>query len=380
MKLKLMEIVQQVEYLTEEQIKKGIVCSYIQDYCYILHDKDVLEDGTPKKAHWHIYLRLKDSTDSKYIAKAFEVEEQYINKVKGKWVDVLLYSTHKNRPEKHQYDDNEVTSNFDFAKVRDAEEKKKISNNRLSEIIELIDNGTIREYNYFNYITMSEYTKYKRQIDMAFKYRLDRMKGDKTRMLNCIFITGTSGCGKTTYAKMLAEEKKMSYYISSGSNDVLDDYAGEDCLILDDLRPSCMGLSDLLKMLDNNTASSVKSRFKNKVLECKMIIITTVLPIENFFKNVFTEEPESAIQLYRRCQMYIHMDNKDMKVFLWNHKNSMYVMYGQYPNPVEFVSRERTEEEEIQFVENLLGNTIQGLQRVKKDFREIRGVVDPFKV
>lgn len=39
-------------------------------------------------------------------------------------------------------------------------------------------------------------------------------------------------------------------------------------IILVDLRPSCMGLSDLLKMLDNNTSSTVKSRYKNKVLEC----------------------------------------------------------------------------------------------------------------
>ena len=93
--------------------------------------------------------------------------------------------------------------------------------------------------------------------------------------MNCIFITGASGTGKSTYAKQIASENNLSVYISSGSNDVLDDYQGQDCIILDDLRPSCMGLSDLLKMLDNNTASTVKSRYKNKVLECKMIIITT---------------------------------------------------------------------------------------------------------
>ncbi|MGM8317295.1 AAA family ATPase, partial [Clostridium perfringens] len=83
--------------------------------------------------------------------------------------------------------------------------------------------------------------------------------------MECYFVTGKSGTGKTTYAKQLAKEKGYSVYISSGSNDVLDSYQGQDCIILDDLRPSCMGLSDLLKMLDNNTSSTVKSRYKNKV-------------------------------------------------------------------------------------------------------------------
>lgn len=79
-----------------------------------------------------------------------------------------------------------------------------------------------------------------------------------------------------------------------------------------------MGLSDLLKMLDNNTASSVKSRFKNKVLECRLIIITTTLPIETFFRNVFSEEVESAIQLYRRCSVLIKMDLKSMDLYSFN--------------------------------------------------------------
>ena len=59
-------------------------------------------------------------------------------------------------------------------------------------------------------------------------------------------------------------------------------------LILDDLRPSCIGLSDLLKMLDNHTSSSVKSRYYNKVLECKLIIITSIF----FFLNSPSIIPE----------------------------------------------------------------------------------------
>ncbi|MFT2804469.1 tRNA methyl transferase PRC-barrel domain-containing protein, partial [Candidatus Phytoplasma asteris] len=74
------------------------------------------------------------------------------------------------------------------------------------------------------------------------------------RNMECVFITGMSGSGKTTLAKKIAKDKNYQTYISSGSNDVLDDYQGQECIILDDLRSNCLGLTDLLKMLDNNTS------------------------------------------------------------------------------------------------------------------------------
>lgn len=395
MKTRLMEVMQSIDYMGDEQISRGITSNYIQDWLYILHDKDTYTEedekknsahkaGSLKKAHYHIFLRLKDSTDSKYIAAAFGVEEQYINKIKGKWVDVLLYATHRNAPDKYQYDDSEVISNFDFSTVRDKEEKKKNDNKILDAIIDGIDTGEIREYNLTDYISMKDYIKFERQIKRAFEYRTQRQKGIN-REMNCIYIQGVSGAGKTTYAKRIAEDKKYSYYISSGSNDVLDDYKGEDCIILDDLRPSCMGLSDLLKMLDNNTASSVKSRFKNKVLECKLIIITTTLPIETFFRNVFSEELESAIQLYRRCSVMIKMDLEEMHLYSFNNATRAYDYLYTVPNPIEFNRTEKTQEEMEAFVSSLLGGTIKGLQKIKNgidnkpvELEPIADNTDPF--
>ena len=397
MNLKLMEIVSDIDHMGEESLSKGIVSNYVQDWLYILHDKDTYTEedekrnnehkkGTLKKAHYHIYLRLKDSTNIKYIASAFNVPENFVSRVKGKWVDVLLYATHRNAPEKHQYSDEEVVSNFDFTTVRDKEEKKKSDNKYLDTIIDKIDSGEIREYNLTKYISMKDYIKFERQIKRAFEYRTQKMKGID-RDMKCIYIQGVSGAGKTTYAKRIAEDKNMSYYISSGSNDVLDDYKGEDCIILDDLRPSCMGLSDLLKMLDNNTSSSVKSRFKNKVLECRLIIITTTLPIETFFRNVFSEEVESAIQLYRRCSVLIKMDLKSMDLYSFNNTTRVYDYLYTVPNPVEFVREEKTKEEMEAFVSDLLGGTIKGLQKIKDgidnkniELEPIPENIDPFKL
>lgn len=382
MKTRLMEIVQQTKYLTSDAVKQGITCSYVQDYAYIIHDADTREDGTLKEPHWHIYLRLKDSTDSKYIAQAFGVPEQYINRVKGKWVDALMYCTHENAPEKYQYSEDDVTSNFDFHAVKEKEKAKKAKDARLLEIIDGIDTGLIREYNYFEHISMADAIKYDRQIKAAFKYRTDRLRG-LNREMDCIFITGEAGTGKTTYAKMLADDKNLSVFVSSGSNDVLDGYCGEDCIILDDLRPSCLGLSDLLKMLDNNTASTVKSRYKNKVLECKLIIITSVLSLDTFFSNVFKDDNEPIVQLKRRCQCYITMHAKTMDVYGYNPTKRDYMHLYTVENPVSFVAQEHTEEEVYNYVGNLLGGAIKGLKKVQDNLQDFKPVTDdeelPFK-
>nr|WP_305147408.1 hypothetical protein [Butyricicoccus faecihominis] len=162
--------------------------------------------------------------------------------------------------------------------------------------------------------------------------------------MRCIYITGDSGTGKTTYAKEYAKKQGYSIFVSSGSNDVLDGYKGQDCIILDDLRPSSLGLSDLLKLLDNNTSSTVKSRYRNKVLECKVIIITTTLGINEFFRNVFSEEPETIVQLKRRCgTMILFPKNVNDKLILKVYDSSTrdYVLAGEIPNPLpKFVKEE----------------------------------------
>lgn len=320
MKLKLFEIMQQVEYIDINKVHDILEHkTAIQDWAYVLHDKDVLEDGSLKKPHYHIAVRLKDSYDTKYVSQWFDIKENYISKVKGKWADMLKYLTHANAESKFQYSKDSVQSNFDWQDVVAKAEKLKRGEARKNEIIEHIVSGEIREYNYTEHITAIENDKYKRSIDNAFKYRLDVIKGE-SRNMNAIFINGISGSGKTTYAKMLAEQKGYSYYVSSGSNDVLDDYKGQDCVILDDLRPSSLGLSDLLKMLDNHTASTIKSRYKNKVLECKLIIITTVLDIDTFFNNVFENEEEPIKQLKRRCQLYITLEIESMSARLYDQR------------------------------------------------------------
>lgn len=340
------------EYI--EGILKDMPCKY----SFILHDKDTDETGKAKTPHWHIYVNFGTTTwNSENVAKRFGVAENFVCKVKGRSGDILAYLTHQNAPEKYQYNECEVISNYDWRADKEKTLSKKGKEIRASEIRELIVCGTIREYNQTQYITAEEYYTHKRVIESAYEYRKQLIKGVE-RDMKAIYIYGDSASGKTTLAKDIAKEKGYSVYVSSGSNDVLDDYKGEDCIILDDLRPSCLGLSDLLKMLDNNTSSSVKSRFKNKVLECRMIIITTTKPIQTFFREVYDSETETSVQLMRRCQVLVHLTMEYMQQFVWNGKAREYMSTPKVPNPVisRYKPKDMTQDEALEFLADTLGS------------------------
>lgn len=335
MQLKMCEIVCDTAHMKPETIEAVAESrKAISRYVYILHDKDTKPDGTPKNPHYYILLKLKDSNNTEYIAKWFGIPENFVGRIKGRWADGLLYLTHENAPEKHRYEETEVKSSYDWVADKKAHKRKVSEKKRMEEIVSMIASGEIRPYNYTDFITPQEYVKYASAIRTAMNYRADTISQNHNRQLEVIYIVGGSGCGKSTYAKQLAEEKGMSYYVSSGSNDVLDGYCGEECLILDDLRPSCLGLSDLLKLLDNNTSTSVKSRYRNKILECRLIILTTVKEIDTFFAGVFEHEDEPLRQFKRRCRTMMRFSEERLEVSAYEDATDTYVPVKTFKNPI----------------------------------------------
>lgn len=331
LKLRMCEVIQQKAYLSEEKIKEALNRKCIRKYAYILHDKDIDEHGNLKEAHWHIMLQFNDSQDTKYIAKWFDIEMQYISKSHSKRFDSMLaYLIHYNDGSKFQYSPQEVKANFDYV----AFIQNGGTNSRSVEIIEQILNGTIREFNYTNYITPFEYDKYKKKIDNAFQYRRDKLYTGN-REMEVIYITGSSGSGKTTFAKWLAQKKGYSFHVSGSGDDFLDGYKGQDCIILDDIRSSNMKFSEFIKMLDNNTDSNVKSRYHNKYLtECKLLIITCIYDIDNFYNNLFKDNDEPLIQFKRRCKLYLNVNEYYITVYQFDKTVNDYVYSTKYDNPI----------------------------------------------
>lgn len=100
-------------YLEKEEVKS--ICQKeknIESYCFIRHDKDFNEDGSPKEPHIHLVLSTKYPYLSTTIYNKFKVDERnvrIINVLDLK--DRLEYQIHKNHQHKYQYDISEVTTN-----------------------------------------------------------------------------------------------------------------------------------------------------------------------------------------------------------------------------------------------------------------------------
>lgn len=328
------------EYINLDFVKKFLSeKSCIEQYAYIVHDKDAYseedageehEAGDLKAPHIHIMMKFEKSQPQHipYIAKWFKLEDNCCQKIKN-WSSALKYLIHLDYPEKYQYGADEVTANFDYQAFLENSRRE----HNLEVVVKMILDGKIREYNKTEEID-NELLVYKaKPIEQAFKVRQEYLEATaQERHTECIFITGPSQSGKTTLARKIAEGKGLKYFVASGSNDPLFNYKQQPAVILDELRPDWIGISDLLKMLDNHTASTAKARYRNVYLQCELIIITTIYGIDDFCRATFNGKEEPAVQLKRRCGTYIRMDADRLYISKWDAKEMC------YSEPLEYVN------------------------------------------
>ena len=348
MSMRRCEIVQQLRYLAEEQIIDAVSGKRsIKYFAYILHDKDVYTEedekanpehkaGTLKEPHWHILLVFFDGQQQqiKYIARWFEQPPNTVEKVKSPRVeDAFAYLIHQNSPSKHQYDANEVTANFDYETFI---AQNAMFLDRKDELVAQITIGKITRSNMTAYITPHEYVQYKRALEDAFDY-YDRANFTLDRQLEVIFVDGKSGLGKTALGKNIAKQRGYSCFISSVGCDMYDGYANEEVVVFDDIRENCgLTFDQFLKTIDNHTNSRGKSRFRNKNLTfCKMVIITTTLPMNEFLHRLDPYQKEDWKQFRRRCRFYITMKEDYMIVREYDFQSDSYANETYLENPVK---------------------------------------------
>lgn len=295
------------QYSSIENLKAHITTfESIKKYAIILHDKD------GKKPHYHVALHFGRGFDSEQLKTMFNIKDNLISRVKGKWSDVVSYLTHANAPDKYQYPDSEVVANFDFVIDREIG----LRNKKINEMILKYQAKEIGYYKLFENMTEQEKQQYYKKIETATKIRninINISENKEVEEMNVYYITGQPGAGKTSFAKFYAKQvKKWDYFVSSSSNDPLDGYMGQECIILDDLRADFFSFADLLKLLDNHTRSSVKSRYYNKSIDCKAIIITSTKKIDELYD--IDSLQENFKQLLRRITSFIEI-KKDGSIY-----------------------------------------------------------------
>ena len=329
--LRQMEIVTDVDKLNVDLQATLMKYRTIKQWAYIVHDKD------DTRAHYHIYLNFgASSVDTALVASWFQIPENFINKVKGRKTDMLLYLTHGNESQrnKFQYSPKDVVANFDF--------ETEITN---ASIIGDFKNFSYAEMlQYANTLPISEKIKVLTQLEKLYKLECHCQALNTHRNIKVMFITGKAGTGKTYYAKKLLESMKYDYCISSSSNDIFQDYKGQRAIILDDLRDDDIEFPELLKMLDNNTQSSVYSRFQNKVFVGKMIVITSSVPIQFWYREMRYNKREDLSQLYRRIGCAVVVTETEVRLYEGlNSDGGLLGIPTIYENEIPKIKQEQTD-------------------------------------
>lgn len=327
----------------------------------IIHDKDtrlVWDESVMSKvhelkpAHVHISVRFKDNHNKNAtigtIADALGVEPQYIEKPKSgrySWDNQLAYLVHAKDTGKYQYSPKEVYTllgeNYEKIYQENIETwqkgaiKKK--NLQTKEDVDYLENLILKGEIMRSQMILTDdyydiYAQNKRRIDEAFDtYTQKKMYRALQKLENGEFTTlvyyimGKPGAGKTWFATEFAHRLIKTVKEKSGENwslgktastNPVDDYRGEEVLLMDDVRGSTMRADDWLTLLDPRNASPSSARFHNKVVTARVIIITACIPPYEFFyysKGVGqgTAQEEAIDQFLRRLMSIVEVYNYD---------------------------------------------------------------------
>ncbi len=368
------------EYVKENNIKIfDVVDRYksIKKWAVILHDKDTYtykeelenpehKEGTKKPNHYHIYCHFgNQSLDHKYFAEMFGVNEHSVKRIETTAANCLLYFVHGTADAiaegKYPYEWSEVKHSSNWFPEVVTEQERFIGNFDSFSYKEQIEKiHQIKD--------VRERIKMQEVLDKALATELKYRATFIDRFIQVMFISGESGTGKTTFARQFVEKlnyfdivpeqfwrkkstsnekrfRHLDYGVSGSSNDVFENYKGEDVYILDDMRDDSLSFTDLLKFLDNHTNSPVKSRFVNKCFVGVMLIITSKQPLSQWYRKEGLTD-STLMQLYRRISNYVIVQKDNIKLYTSIDKegrptgecrvipNNTYEYYKDKPKPV----------------------------------------------
>ena len=336
---------QQLSHLpfTLEELPERLNAINPQKYAYILHNKDIGENGKPVDDHLHLMMTFKNARSINSIAKALGDKPQYIERYDRQAENGYSYLVHRTDKAKNkfQYDVASVTANFDYPDFISEIEKKVLNaaiRNDTNILLDAFKAGHINKMELEERLSGSEYGRIRSQIENIHSLIL-RQKAEKWRQeaialgktLKAFWLFGAAGTGKTSLAKQIVKKKNLSLFMSGSSKDMFQNYNGENAIIIDDLRPHAINYEDLLRITDPHSIEcgiNAPSRYYDKALACELIIITSPFsPRDYYFREIQTAEQrriDTFAQLERRISLTLLLDMDYIFQVEYNRQSEQY--------------------------------------------------------
>lgn len=326
----------------------------VSDFYGIMHDKDAREVWStaenayvkePKCLHAHIVCKFSGrgkglTLDA--IAKALGVETNMIEKPKSgrySYDNMVAYLIHAKDRDKYQYPPEEVytlkgTDYMDvWAEHKKAWERgsavkeKKAAVESVDYLVDLARTGAVNRSQILltdEYYSIYSIPSNKKQIDVALQAFAERRMAQAVADMDAgkytttiIFVYGKPGTGKSNVIKSLCrywESVNGWQSIRLAASNAMDEYAGEEVIVLDDVRGGAMSAEDWLRLLDPYNANAASARYKNKagVAPRVIIISSNKDPLEFFYysRNIGGgDRSEMVDTFFRRLQWYVTVLN-----------------------------------------------------------------------
>lgn len=317
---------------------------------WILHDSDIdSETNTTKKEHYHILLKLaqpnKNSNKNitiSAVAKQLKVEKNVIEILDCPYFSYHIKYLIHHQPKFHE-------------RGRYSKDEIQIVRNNTGKTLEDYlndDAGIKKNINYYipeivnNRMTLQDVFEedevlYCKKLNVLTNAEAKRVENiiPETRIV--YYITGDSGQGKTTLAKLLAKGlfledvkknkivdnknlHKLVYFVGS-RNVAFDKYNQQKVMIFDDIRNDTIkdlgGVKEVFKLFNNQPNNeSYDKKFGNVIVNSEVVFLTNVEDIDTFVYNTMKNETlKVRNQLYRRLPVIIDVSRNQIVIKVSNY-------------------------------------------------------------